>query len=1027
MRDLRWTIDNDAKVKVSVLLIEDNESDIKLFKDILRKRIDKDIHLEVATSYKSAQKILAKNSYDVIFLDLNLPDCEDEYSFSGISKMVSDIPIIILSGIADVKIAMDFVSQGAQDYIVKGGYNEDTILKSIHFATRRKALLTEKKNLNISLQNLLANIELGVVVINNERRILFASERVQHHLGLSPAELTGKKFALPFDLERAVESDLSPYGKPGEFARVIAHASIWENQNSVVISIENITEKRINRIRLKSLDEIRMATKDINQLIVRTEDKDELIFESMRLLGNCNLFSSISIYFFDIEGNKYYLSSLTDTKSFVKTEVDKNYLDSKFNITNIGSEELYEISINDSGNDVVYVKSLNSKIGSLGALIVESHRKSMFSCEEKELIIEIGDDLGYALYNMNMRKELKEQIKENEAKERRFKEFFEQSLTGNFISSADGQLIDCNAAYLKIFGFSSKEEALKYDLGKLYPEFAQRDVVLKMLDNQKVLKGYELEMTRLDGSKISIEANVRGEYDDDGNLKSIIGHIHDVSEKKKALQALIESENKFRKLSENLPVAVLIVNKNKLLYANKFAGILSGYSLDELKVSNIWGLLKKSDAERIKKIFDSGLLSLEQFREYDLELTTKQNTTKWVDITAAKMEFGCESAILITAVDVSERQRAENEVMKLSQAIHQTPVAVMITDTEGQIEYVNNHFTYVYGYSGIEALGKYPSLLKSGETPNEVFAELWKTIKAGESWKGELINKAKDGSLVVVNTVISPIRNRKGKITNYVSLQEDVTELKNMIDELVRAREAAEKANRMKSEFIAQISHEIRTPLNPIMCYNDLIREELKDKLPDNFPPILESVDRAVKRLLRTLDLLIFNSELNVGSYDGEMKKLNLLYDILQPIHDEYNTLALSKGIDFKINCEKDIELFTDEGGLKQILINLADNAIKYTNEGKVEITAEQNIDSLKIKVSDTGIGIAKEYLPELFSPFSQEDSGYTRKYEGTGLGLSLVKKLCDRLGIVIDVESEKGKGTEITLNIKISGDQPNG
>lgn len=185
-------------------------------------------------------------------------------------------------------------------------------------------------------------------------------------------------------------------------------------------------------------------------------------------------------------------------------------------------------------------------------------------------------------------------------------------------------------------------------------------------------------------------------------------------------------------------------------------------------------------------------------------------------------------------------------------------------------------------------------------------------------------------------------------------------------------------------------------------------------------PEIFEgfsSVDSASKRIIRTIDLILNMSEVQTKSYDAVFKKINPVKDILEKFIEEYLSYAREKGIDLELNSyDSECNILGDEYSVNQIFANLIDNAIKYTNKGKVIIEVIRDADSLLVKIKDTGIGMSEEYLKTIFKPFRQEEQGYTRSFEGNGLGLALVKNYCDLNKAEIYVESTKGVGSIFTV-----------
>jgi signal transduction histidine kinase len=231
--------------------------------------------------------------------------------------------------------------------------------------------------------------------------------------------------------------------------------------------------------------------------------------------------------------------------------------------------------------------------------------------------------------------------------------------------------------------------------------------------------------------------------------------------------------------------------------------------------------------------------------------------------------------------------------------------------------------------------------------------------------------------------------------------------------ELNDAKVKAEESNKIKSEFLAQMSHEIRSPINTILNFTSLLESDFNKNEDDEVQESFEVIRSAGSRITRTIDLILNMSEIQTGTYDYRPKKIDLINDVLQKLLNEFIKLAELKGIKFSFNFSSDYAYtFADEYSITQIFANLIDNAIKYTREGSINVNLFSDDSKIIVEVRDTGVGISKEYLPGLFEPFTQETQGYTRNYDGNGLGLALVKKYCDINNASIKVESEKGVGS---------------
>lgn len=370
-----------------------------------------------------------------------------------------------------------------------------------------------------------------------------------------------------------------------------------------------------------------------------------------------------------------------------------------------------------------------------------------------------------------------------------------------------------------------------------------------------------------------------------------------------------------------------------------------------------------------------------------------------------------------------ERKWAEEELVKITMAIEQNHASVVISDVEGKIEYTNPKFTEVTGYTADEALGKKTSILKSGLHSPEFYKALWNTIHNGEIWQGEICNKAKNGQLFWEQVNISPLKNSKGEITNFVAVKDDITHRKWAEEELKLAKEAAEAANKAKSEFLANMSHEIRTPMNAILGFSELLSTKITDELLKNY---VDSIKSSGKNLLTLINDVLDLSKIEAG-------RMVVHYEFIDPfllfkdIEYMFQMKAHDKGLQFSIVTDLNlpIGIETDEVRLRQIMINLINNAIKFTDEGSVTVEVKSigtlsSVDSelidLQVKVIDTGIGISPDFLKIIFHPFTQQDGQSTKKYGGTGLGLSITKRLIELLNGTISVESKLGEGSCFTI-----------
>lgn len=265
-------------------------------------------------------------------------------------------------------------------------------------------------------------------------------------------------------------------------------------------------------------------------------------------------------------------------------------------------------------------------------------------------------------------------------------------------------------------------------------------------------------------------------------------------------------------------------------------------------------------------------------------------------------------------------------------------------------------------------------------------------------------------------STIEKSRNQLEKLNEQLS--EEIKERHQKEIELRKAKDEAEKSDKLKSEFLAQMSHEIRTPINAILSFASLLKDEISGKIPEDLNQSFTIINRAGNRLIRTIDLILNMSQLQTNTYECSFKYFNIYDKVLKGLAQQHRKTANDKGVDLYLNNESDDTLvYADEYTVTQIFDNLINNAIKFTRQGKVDINLKREEEKkLIIEVSDTGVGISDEFLPNLFKPFTQEEAGYTRRFEGNGLGLALVKKYVELNNAEIYMKSKKGIGTVFTI-----------
>ncbi|MCG8701365.1 MAG: PAS domain S-box protein [Bacteroidales bacterium] len=484
------------------------------------------------------------------------------------------------------------------------------------------------------------------------------------------------------------------------------------------------------------------------------------------------------------------------------------------------------------------------------------------------------------------------------------------------------------------------------------------------------------------------------------------------------------NEDRFRGLAMNIDEGLTIVENDKMVYANNRLCDIYNIQECDLRAFNYLDFVEEKYRIILEKYLTESRKEINKFDEIGFWINTRDGKRKFIINKYSYEKKHGNQYVYITTIDNTEKLSVEVKLKQLSQAVTQTPASIFITDTDGKIIYVNPGFEEITGYKAEEVMGKTPRIQNSGKMPQSLYVDLWNTIKKGEVWENEIINKKKNGDLIWVSTIISPIKNERHEIINFVAIEFDITVRKHIEEQLIKAKERAEAGERLKTSFLTNVSHEVRTPLNAIHGFAQLLKS-LMQPTEKNFN-YAQLIETNAKILLKLFDDIIEYSKIESNTLElrNEIIDLNVL---ILKLASKFNTRNISgdtKPIEIKLDKDPEEEaliVLADKYYLNKILENLISNSLKFTNEGAIHIGYVIRNNFIEFFVRDTGVGISKEEKDTIFDAFSHGTNKFVTLHKGTGLGLSITRRLIEMMGGNIWFDTKEEKGTIFHFTIPAS------
>ncbi len=587
---------------------------------------------------------------------------------------------------------------------------------------------------------------------------------------------------------------------------------------------------------------------------------------------------------------------------------------------------------------------------------------------------------------------------------------------GIYRTTVEGRILYANSALARMLEYTL-DEILNMSVYDFYFNRKERNAEIDMLaDKDQNTTKQIIHLKTRNNKEIIVEDTVKVVKDKSNKVIYFDGILEDITEKKKAEDALKESQARYKILTDLTIEGIIIHDKGVVIDINPSAHKLTGYSLDFIKGKNVLEFIHP----------DLRNLAMENMSNkipgpYELKLMRKNNTAFIAEVEAKDVFIDGKELRVVAFRDITDRKRIEEEILSLYTAVKQSPSSIVITDTNGIIEYVNPKFTEVTGYTFEEAVGQNPNILKSEHTESEDYRELWETIVKGETWRGEFLNKKKDGTLYWELASISPIIDEKGKTIKYLAVKEDITDRKNTESALIDSEKELSEANATKNVFFSIIAHDLKGPVGNISQLLKLLKDNFSDISNDEKLDYINILMGLSSKTNNLLDDLLLWARIQMNTLEFDIEKISLK-DLTENTLFLLEEKAKEKNIKIISNVG-DIELEINKSSIKTVIRNLLSNALKFSyQDSKIEINSNviENNKFVEISVKDNGIGIPKEYIDKLFKIGSTFSTYGTDKEKGTGLGLILCKELIEKNGGSIRADSEEDKGSTFYFTIPL-------
>ncbi|MFH2129034.1 MAG: PAS domain S-box protein [bacterium] len=649
-------------------------------------------------------------------------------------------------------------------------------------------------------------------------------------------------------------------------------------------------------------------------------------------------------------------------------------------------------------------------------------------------ILDSNGDLKYVAlqhHDISRRKQAEGELRQSEEK---YRVLFESSRDAILVLDPESGYVDCNQATLELFGISSKEALLKLDPVALSPEYqpdGNSSAAKAKTTIDKALRDgscfFEWTHCRVDGT--AFPATVLVTRLELGSRVLLQGTVRDISEWKQTEEALRDSEEKYRNVVQFAIEAICVIQDGRFQYFNPEAVRLFGYTEAELSLLPSEETIYPEDRDlvntnRIRRFNGENVMDV-----YCHRIVTKDGRILWVEIKAVNIEWNQKPAALAFLTDVTDRKHSESALLESNERyialFDRLQDAVYISDLEGNGIDANPAALKMLGYSDADIRTiNFISLLDPQQLvrARNVLQEI---LKSGTQSRPAQFKLRKQGGGSIWVESIGALLYKDGKVYGIQAIARDISKQKETEAQLKFAKEQAEVASKLKSEFLANVSHELRTPMQGILGYARLGTDRCSELSREKIRQYFEEIQFSGVRLMRFLNDLLDISKLESGTTDFNFKPEKLSTVVMIVINELFAVIQEKKIKIDHIHPDFDDTAVFDAEKIGQVIRNMLGNAIKFSRQGgRIKLVIRQDDGRLQLTVTDNGIGIPEGELESIFDQFVQGSKNKSGA-GGTGLGLSISKKIIEYHHGKIWAESRRAGGAVLSFQIPFKQDLP--